>query len=211
MKSKMLLIKALLMGAILLGGVGASAEPLKFQIDRSHANFGFDVHHFGYSRTVGRFNDFAGNLLIDEAQPAKSTIEVTVKTTSIDTNHKMRDDHLRSADFFNVEKYPTMTFKSVGITMMDEKRGKVAGDFTMLGVTKPVTLDFILTRDLPNPNPVNLSIRTLGFQAEGKIKRSDYGMTLYVGDPIGDEVNVSLYFDAIRCVGAAAKAPGCLY
>jgi polyisoprenoid-binding protein YceI len=189
----------------------AMAEPIEFQIDRTHSYIGFDVHHFGYSRTIGRFDDYAGIIMIDDKDPAASSAEVTIKAASIDTNHKMRDDHLRSADFFDVAKFPTMTFKSTSIKMMDEKRGQITGQFTMLGVTKPVALDFEWTKDAPFPNPAYFGIRTVGFQAEGKIKRTDFGMTSFVGDPIGDEVSISIYFDAIHCAGEAAKAPACSY
>ena len=210
----MMTTRSLLASGILCAGLTATqatAEPIEFQIDRTHSHVGFDVHHFGFSRTIGRFDDYAGIIMIDDKNPEGSSAEVTIKTASVDTNHKKRDDHLRNEDFFNVTKFPTMTFKSTAIKMMDEKHGQITGQFTMLGVTKPVTLNFRWTRDAPFPNPAYFGIRTVGFQAEGKIKRTDFGMNSFVGDPIGDEVSLSLYFDAIHCTGEAAKAPACSY
>jgi polyisoprenoid-binding protein YceI len=210
----MMTTRSLLAFGILCAGLTATqatAEPIEFQIDRSHSHIGFDVHHLGFSRTIGRFDDYAGIIMIDDKNPEAGSAEVTIKTASVDTNHKKRDDHLRSEDFFNAAKFPTMTFKSTAIKMMDEKHGQITGQFTLLGVTKPVTLNFQWTRDAPASNPAYFGIRTVGFQAEGKIKRTDFGMNKFVGNSIGDEVSLSLYFDAIRCTGEAAKAPSCSY
>lgn len=197
--------------AIGLGATAALAQPKEFRLDRSHSYIGFEINHFGFSRTVGRFNDYSGKILIDEADPARSAVEVDVKTASIDTNHEARDGHLRSADFFNVDQFPSMIFKSTGIQMTGDREGKVTGNLTLLGVTKPVTLDFFWTKDGTVPIPAYKNVRTIGFMATGQIKRSEFGMDTFVGEPIGDEVDLKINFDAVHCVGEAAQAPSCTY
>ncbi len=206
-------MKTLLLAAALLAASStfAQAETKTFQLDKSHQFIGFEIGHFGYSKTIGRFTDVDGNFVIDEANPAKSEVDFTIQTASIDTQHEKRDSHLKSSDFFDVETHPTITFKSRNLELTGENKGKVTGDMTMLGVTKPVTLDFELVNDAPFPLPNYKGVRTLGFMAEGEIKRSDWGLDTFVGVPISDEVRLILNFDAVLCEGEAAEAPSCTY
>ncbi len=206
-------MKKILLAAALLAASStlASAEPTTFQLDKSHQFIGFEIGHFGYSKTIGRFNDVDGTFVIDEADPAKSEVDFTIQTASIDTQHEKRDGHLKSADFFDVEKFPTITFKSTAVELTGDNKGKITGDMTMLGETKPVTLDFVMVQDAPFPLPNYKNVRTLGFMAEGEIKRSDWGLDTFVGVPISDEVRLILNFDAVLCEGEAAEAPSCTF
>ena len=123
--------------ALALSGPAIAAD---YTIDVSHSFIQFRISHLGYSVLNGRFNDFGGTLQWDKAAPAKSNIEVTIKTTSIDSNWAERDKHIRSKDFLEVDKYPEASFKSTKFTG-DAKAGKLEGDLTLHGVTKPITLD----------------------------------------------------------------------
>lgn len=206
-------MKSLLLAAALLfaGNAYAADETKTFQLDKSHQFIGFEIGHFGYSKLIGRFTDVDGSFVIDETHPEKSEVDFTIQTASIDTLHERRDDHLRSSDFFDVEKHPTITFKSTSLELSGKTAGKVTGDMTMLGVTKPVTLTFELVNDAPFPLPNYKGVRTLGFMAEGEIKRSDWGLDTFVGLPISDEVRLIVNFDAVLCEGEAAEAPSCTY
>ena len=132
----------------------------------------------GPQEVPGSFGDFSGTVLFNSQDPAKSTVQLEIKTTSIDTANAKRDDHLRSADFFKVKEYPTMTFKSTAAKKISDDTYEITGDFTLLGKTKPVTATFKKTGD-------NAGTATL------KLLRSDYGMKFRIPDT-ADEVNVTL-------------------
>ncbi len=197
--------------AMTLAATPVAAEPIEFVIDKSHQYIGFEVSHFGFSPVRGRFDSVDATLLIDASAPERSSVTVVIETASVDTDHAARDGHLRSADFFDVEAHPTMTFESTEITFDTPTSGRIVGDLTLLDATAPVALDFELLRDAPFPLPGYNNVRTLGFRASGEIKRSDWGMTTYVGEPIGDEVALIIQFDAVNCEGDAASAPSCTY
>jgi polyisoprenoid-binding protein YceI len=126
----------------------------------------------------GSFGDFSGMVMFNAQDPAKSTVQMEIKTASVDTGNPKRDDHLRSADFFKVKEHPTMTFKSTAAKKISEDTYEVTGNFTLLGKTKPVTATFKKTGD-------NAGTATL------KLKRSDYGMKFGIPNT-ADEVNVTL-------------------
>ncbi len=142
-RMKIALASVVLLGAGLLGtGPATPAQAAEvFQVDPVHSAVGFKVRHL-LSKAGGGFDEFSGTLHYDAQNPAKSRMEFTIQAASIDTDNEKRDQHLRSADFFDVEKYPTITFKSTKIEPTD-KAGhyKVTGDFTMHGVTKPIVVD----------------------------------------------------------------------
>ena len=126
----------------------------------------------------GTFGDFAGTVLLNAQDPAKSSVQMEIKTASVDTGIAKRDDHLRSADFFKVKEFPTMTFKSTAAKKISDDTYEVTGNFTLLGKTKPVTATFKKTGDEAGT-------------ATFKLLRSDYGMKFRIPDT-GDEVNVTL-------------------
>ena len=169
--------KALLISSALAVTTMASAAlPSQWQLDDSHTRVGFSVNHLGFSTTMGRFNDMQGMVNYDIKDPSKTKLSFTIATDSIDTNWDARDTHLKTDEFFNVAKYPTMTFKSTKVSFINPQQAKVTGDFTMLGQTKPLTLDVTLNKIANSPltkEPV------IGFRATGNIDRAAYGMTAY--------------------------------
>ena len=167
------------------------AAPQEFEIDKTHSSIMFSVSHFGFSKVIGRFNDFSGNYTFDDANMLSGKVDLTINTTSIDTGMDKRDEHLRSPDFFDVEKFPTMTFTSTKVKKIGKNSAKVTGDLTLLGVTKPVTLDVKFNKLGEYPMPQYKGIPVAGFSVHGKIKRSDFGMKTFLG-PIGDEIELMI-------------------
>ena len=133
--------RILSLAALAAFAAAASAEPRTYQIDPAHSEVGFDIRHF-FAKVHGRFDDYSGTIIFDPANLAASTVEVAIRDSSIDTAQEKRDKHLRSQDFFWVEKYPALTFKSTKVIPgPDSSHFQVAGDLTIRGITKPVTLD----------------------------------------------------------------------
>jgi polyisoprenoid-binding protein YceI len=180
----------------------AAAAPTNYSADVNHSNVGFAVPILdGISHVSGKFSSFSVNIAYDEADVTKSTVSANIKAASIDTGVEGRDKHLRSADFFDVEKYPEITFQSKRV----QKKGKsflATGDFTMHGVTKEIVIPFTATGKFLNEKNKQTS---LGFQARVSLNRRDYGMTYSnpaVPNFVGDVVSVDL---AILVRTAAAK------
>ncbi len=158
-----------------------AAETLKIDPKKSKVTFTIKNTSPGAneaSDVPGSFKDFNGTIVFDDAEPAKSSVEMEVKTTSVDTGNEKRDAHLRNQDFFKVKEYPTMKFKSKSVKKSDDGKFEVTGDFTLLDKTKEITVTFEKTGDQAGKT---------SFQ----IKRSDYGMDYRVPDT-ADEVNVTL-------------------
>ena len=181
--------KALIISSALsLTTVASAALPSQWQLDDSHTRVGFSVNHLGFSTTMGHFNDVKGVVNYDVKAPSKTNMSFTIATDSIDTNWDARDEHLKKAEFFNVAKYPTMTFKSTSVKFINPQQAKVTGDFTMLGQTKPLTLDVTLNKIANSPltkEPV------IGFRATGNIDRAAYGMTAFA-DGITTDVPIQI-------------------
>lgn len=172
----------------------AQAAPVAYKLDPAHTAVVFIVDHLGFSKAVGRFNTVAGELSFDKDAADKSSLSVTIDTTSVDTNHAKRDEHLKSPDFFNAKEFPKMTFKSTKIETTGDKTGKLHGDLTLLGVTKPVVLDVIFNKDGVSPAS---KMDTVGFSARGTIKRSDFGMKYGVPN-IGDDIQIIIESEAVK-------------
>jgi len=185
---------ALTLGLMLAAITGPAAAE-SFTIDATHAHAGFRVTHFGFSNTLGQFREIAGTLEFDEAKPEASTVSVTIKTASVDTALEARDEHLRKADFFNVDAFPEMTFTSTAIDVTGDKTAKITGDLTLLGVTKPVVLDTVFNQ--AGPHPMEKTRYVAGFSARGSLKRSDFGM-VYAAPAIGDEIELIIDVEAVR-------------
>jgi len=183
---------------LLLPAQRADAEFVQYEIDPAHFSIGFLVHHIGYQNTLGMFLEGSGSFAFDEAAPAVKDIEVTIETESVFTNHEERDKHLRSGDFLDTDDHPEIRFVGTDAKPTGENTGVVTGDLTLLGVTRPVSLDVTLNKigeypfgDGP-PYVVGVSARTT-------IKRSDFGMSYAVENGwVGDEIEVILEFEAIR-------------
>ena len=168
-----------------------------YRLDPAHSLIGFAVRHLEINWVEGRFKEFEGTVHYDEKDVTKSSVEFSAKVASVDTEVEARDKHLRTADFFEVEKYPTMTFKSTRV----ERKGKDAfvlhGDLTLKGVTKPVALQFILKGAVKDP----WGNTRIGIDAETKINRRDfgivYGNAFAGGLDVGNEVTISLRLEAL--------------
>ena len=171
-----------------------------YKIDIAHSSVGFSVRHI-VSRTTGRFNDFKGRVVYDEANPSASTVSATIQIAGIDTDNERRDNHLRSADFFNAEKYPEMTFMSSSVEMKGDML-MVTGDLTLHGVTKQVVVPVEVLGVGVHPMT---KAGVAGFQAELTLKRSDFGVNSWTdaAGVLGDEVTVSLAIEA----GADSENP----
>lgn len=155
-----------------------------YTLDKSHASITFTIKHLGFSHYTGRFNDFDAKLNFDAKDVTKSTLDVTINTDSTDTNNEHLEQKLDSADFLNVAKFPTATFKATKIEKTSATEGLITGNFTFLGVTKPLTLK--ATFNGAGLNGYTNS-NVLGFSAVGELKRSDFGLSAYA-PAVADEV-----------------------
>lgn len=168
---------------------GARAEAERFIIDPTHTDIVFLIDHLGYSKMIGEFDQVSGSFVFDRENVANSSVEVTVKTASVDTDLEVRDKDLRSPTFLNVQEFPEMTFESTRVEKTGEKTGKVHGELTMLGVTKPLTLDVTFNKTGPNPIPGWKNAQGAGFSARTSLKRSDWGMDAYL-PALGDRIEI---------------------
>lgn len=169
-------------------------------IDPDHSNIGFKVKHLMVSNVKGSFDKHTGTVEINDQDITKSKVEVSIDTNSINTNVQKRDEHLRSADFFDVAKYPKMTFVSKKVAKAGNNKLKVTGDLTLRGITKQVVLDVEgPTKEVKDPWGV---IRK-GATATTKINRKDFGLVWNAaletgGVVVGDEVTITLEIEMIK-------------
>ena len=185
-----------------------AALPLQaesYKIDPSHSEVGFTIRHM-VSNVRGRFNDFSGTVDMDAKAPQKGSVEFSVKTTSIDTGNADRDKHLRTADFFDVEKYPEITFKSDSVKPAGKDKYNVTGTLTMHGVSKKVTLPVTFNGEGKDP----WGNTRAGFETATKLDRKEYGIVWNKaidngGVLLGDDVNVSINLETVKTAPAAAK------
>ncbi len=191
MFSSMLRNTGICLFALLFLTGASTAEHLK--IDASHSNVTFSIRHI-VSQVRGSFTDFSGTIHYDQKNPGKSTVEATIKTASINTNNGRRDDHLRSPDFFDAEKYPTITFKSTKAVKKGDKL-MVTGNFTMHGTTKEITIPVEVLGVGTHPMT---KAPVAGFVGELTILRSDYGVNSWTDAAgiLGDEVKIALNIEA---------------
>ena len=180
-----------------LDGVEIPA-PGTFTLDASHSHVGFVARHLVVSKARGRFGAFDGTITIAD-EPLESSVEVTVELASIDTSDEQRDAHLRSGDFFDVEQYPTMTFRSTAVRPAGKGRFEVDGDLTIRGITKPLTLDVRLDGVTGDP----WGNERIAFSAEAEIDREAWGLTWNValetgGVLVGRKVKLEIEAQAVR-------------
>ena len=178
--------------AILLSEVGHAAD--KFTFDRAHTQVLFFVSHLGFSQSQGEFHDYDGGFTFDSNDWTNSRVEATIRTASLDMDDYAWDKHLRSEDFFDVNQYPTMTFRSTNVERIDGQRGLITGDLTLLGVTKPVVLE--VTFNKAGIHPISKTY-VAGFSASAILKRSEFGMK-YGLPMVGDDVHVRLEVEGHR-------------
>ena len=183
-----------------------ASGPRTYTIDRNHSSIGFRIRHL-VSNVDGRFGDFAGTITYDSAKPENSSVDVTVQATSIDTDTPRRDDDLRSDNFFDVAKYPTLTFKSVSIQKKSANELTLTGDLTMHGVTKRITVPVDVLGTMPFRGG-----EKAGFSTTFEVNRKDYGITWNRaldngGALLGDDVKVTINLETGWEPPKPAEAP----
>jgi polyisoprenoid-binding protein YceI len=193
--------------AALVAALAASAAPAAdtYVVDKAHSEATFQVRHI-VTRVRGNFADISGTIQADGAKPEASSVEFTVKTASIDTGVPDRDKHLQSADFFEAEKYPEMTFKSTRIKPVGKDRYEVTGTFTLRGVSKELTLPVTFLGFAKDPR----GNEKAGFETSVTLNRKDFGMVWNKvldngGALLGDEVYVSVNIEANKQKAAASN------
>jgi polyisoprenoid-binding protein YceI len=167
-------------------------------IDAAHSEAGFAVKHLMISTVKGRFGAISGTIVLDEANPAASTVQAEIDATSIDTRSEQRDAHLRSPDFFAVEAYPTLTFRSTKVDAQSKGEFRVTGDLTIRDVTKQVVLEVEETGRATDP----WGGERIGFTATTKLNRDEFGLTWNAaletgGVMVGNEVKITLEIQAV--------------
>lgn len=202
---KLLRSLALALALALVPGLALAATSA-FKIDASHSSVAFAVRHMVISQTRGQFTNVAGTVSLDEADVARSAVEATIDAASIDTAVADRDAHLKSPDFLDVARYPTLTFRSTKVARAGKDALRVDGELTLHGVTRPVTLDVTMT---PEVKGMTGETRR-GFSATTKLSRKDFGLTwnklVEAGPAVGDEVTVTLDLEAVKDQPKAASA-----
>lgn len=192
-----------LAAAVTLPAVAAAAT---YAVDQAHSEASFQVRHL-VTKVRNKFADFAGTVVMDAAKPEASSVEFTIQATSIDTSVADRDKHLRSDDFFAVEKYPEITFKSTKIEPAGDHAYQVTNDLTMRGVTKRITLPVTYLGEVKDP----WGHVKAGFETAITLNRKDFGINWNKaldqgGVLVGDEVEVSISIEALKQAEAGALA-----
>ncbi len=166
----------------------AKIEAGRYVVEPNHTQVHFDVLHMGFSYYEGRFSGVSGSLTLDPKDAAGSSVEIAVPVASVSTTSAKLDEELKAADWLDAAKFPTMSFKSTAVTPAGEGEADVAGDLTLHGVTKPLTLHVKFVG--AGVNPLDHKF-TAGFAISGSLKRSDFGVAKYV-PMIGDEVEMEI-------------------
>ena len=180
---------------VLLTAYGSSSLAADYQIDikGAHAAIQFKIKHLGYSWLTGRFNQFDGDFSYDPSTPEKSSINVKIDMTSVDSNHAERDKHLRGDDFLDVKKYPEASFVSTSFEVKDAKNAIVSGDFKLHGVTKAISFPVEKIGEGKDP----WGGYRAGFVGNTTLKLADYGITYNLG-PASTHVDLTLTIEGIR-------------
>ena len=172
---------------------GAFAAPETFSVEPTHTFPRFEYSHFGYSNQLQRFDKTSGKIVLDRAAKTGS-VDVTIDAKSVNTGYALFNQHIQAADFFDTEKYPSITFKSTGVKFEGDKPVAVDGNLTIKGVTKPVTLTVTSFHSMPHPM---LKKDAIGANAVTKVKRSEFNMGKNV-PYVSDEVTLTIAVEAIK-------------
>ena len=187
-------LRATALGAALFSASAALAEAEKYMLDASHSQIVFSYDHLGFSTTWGMFSGFEGEIMFDQANPAASSVSVSMPVKSMLTGWEGRFQHFMSKDFFDAADDEMVSFASTGIEVTGETTAKITGDLTLNGVTKPVVLDAVLnkTGDHPMANKP-----WAGFSATTSVLRSDFGLGMFA-PYVSDEVAIQISIEAIK-------------
>lgn len=181
--------------AALTGAFAAAAEPKRYELDTDHLTIAFLVEHIGYAKTLGTFLDGHGELVFDPTSGELGSVRVVVATASVSTHHEARDRHLRSGDFLASGEHTEMIFTAAGAERTGERTFRVTGELSLLGVTRPLTLEAQLNKIAPYP--IGPRAEVIGVSARGRLARSDFGMTYGVANGlVGDEVEILIELEA---------------
>lgn len=174
--------------------IATAVSPGSYELDPAHAYLTFSYSHMGLSNPVLHFGEFDANLVLDGRDMTASEVDITIAAASIDSGVDELDEELRGADFFDVANHPEMTFTSTGYDEHSENSGVLHGDLTVLGITRPVSLDVII-----NSAAMNRMVRKemIGFSATGTVKRSDFGLTAY-DEFVGDDLELQVQVEFVR-------------
>ena len=177
-----------------------------YTVDKAHSEVGFRVRHL-VTKVPGRFDDFSGTITMVPGKPQASSVEFTIKATSVNTANEMRDNHLKTADFFDAVKYPDITFKSTKIVPVDADTFNVTGNFTMRGVTKEITIPVDYAGSMTDAR----GTQKAGFSLATKLNRQEYGIlwnqTLDAGGVmLGDDVEITINIEANKKKAEAATS-----
>lgn len=187
------MFKPLILAATLFLAGNAVAAPMSYKIDPNHTNVIAGWNHFGFSNPIARFGQVDGVIVHDADNVGQSSVKVTIPLSGIDSGVPDLDEHLRSADFFDAEKFPTITFNSTKTEAAGDNKLRVFGDLTVHGVTKPVVLDVTLNKSGVHPLGKRAAI---GFDASTTIKRSEFGIDKYVPN-VSDDVTIRITTEAM--------------
>jgi polyisoprenoid-binding protein YceI len=187
--------------------LAATGRAETYNVDKAHSEVTFSVRHMGVSRVGGRFNDVSGTIDGDPKKPEAASVSFNVKTASVDTNQEGRDKHLKSPDFFDVDKFPEITFKSSKIAAKGTGKYDVTGTLTMHGVSKEITLPVTMA----GPVSDGRGGQKVGFETATTLNRKDYGITWNKaldagGVVVSEEVQVSISFEANQAKPEAPPA-----
>lgn len=180
---------------------------MTWTIDNSHSEINFTVRHMMISNVRGQFERFTGTVDFNEEHPAQSSVDVQIEAASINTKEAKRDEHLRSADFLAADQYPYLTFKSQRVEVVDENHGKIHGDLTIRGISRPVALDVEYSGMAKSP----WGTMSAGFTASTKISRKEWGLEWNAaletgGVLVGDEIKINIELEIVKQPQAEAVA-----
>jgi polyisoprenoid-binding protein YceI len=185
---------------VFAAAIHSAAADETFKFDASHSTIGFRVHQF-LGTANGKFTRFSGEIDLDRQHPERSSVSAKIQVASIDTGIKKRDDHLRSLEFFNVAKFPEITFKSRGVKQTGPQSGNIIGDLTMHGVTRPITLHVKLATPLTSPATVALEQTRWDVTTE-PLKRRDFGLLFSSAaetvSGISQDVAIKIEIEAVK-------------
>jgi polyisoprenoid-binding protein YceI len=198
-RTGLILMAALLLGTSASGKLAAQMATYRF--DKDHTAINFSWSHLGLSRQSARLTDVDGRIQFDPMTPELSSVDVTMKAKSIWTGIPEFDQHIKSADYFNVERFPLITFKSTAVRRLSDKTGQMMGDLTIKGITRPVALNIVWNFSGEHPlakvNPNYLDVQVAGFSATAVLRRSDWDMSLAI-PLVSDEIRLSIETELLR-------------
>ncbi|HEY5624425.1 MAG TPA: YceI family protein, partial [Gammaproteobacteria bacterium] len=186
---------ALLTTTLVSGSV--SADPARYEIDPAHTVIAFLVEHIGFARVLGSFTELEGSYVFDEETGTLADVRIAVNTASVISHDEDRDEHLVSDEFLDTSRFPEMTFMADGARRISERQFEVAGELTLLGVTRPLVLE--ATWNKSGDYPIGRNTYAMGVSARGSLERSAFGMDYAVDNGwVGDTVEIIIEFEALR-------------